>query len=255
MSTVKRIPVTAQAQEIFQILKADGIVVIESAANTALLDATISEIGSFTEGQNFGLVGKSRTFATELLMNDLFIDLTKRFLTDTCTIYYSDERTVSTAEPQVSFTSALVSPPGPSGWGLRRQDDCHHTVHPAKRETDFGISYAATDITKTNGAIRALNKGDAVLCLGSVFYGQMPNTSNEISVLLTAFTTPGWCRQEENQYLAIPYEYVETLPKDVQRFLGYYVSLPYGGAVEYMEPLDFLAANGDWTKYIPVDLV
>ncbi|KAG5758758.1 hypothetical protein H9Q72_013101 [Fusarium xylarioides] len=138
MSTVKRFPSTAQAQEIFQILKADGIVVIESAANTALLDATIGEIGSLTEGQNFGL---------------------------------------------------------------------------------------------------------------------MPNSSNEIGVLLTAFTSPGWCRQEENQYLAIPYEYVETLPKDVQRFLGYYVSLPYGGAVEHMEPLDFLAANGDWTKYIPVDLV
>lgn len=74
-------------------------------------------------------------------------------------------------------------------------------------------------------------------------------------MLLSAFTTPGWCRQEENQYLAIPYEIVETLPKDIQRFLGYYVSLPYGGAVEHMEPLDFLAAKGDWTKYIPVDLV
>ncbi|KAF5536630.1 phytanoyl dioxygenase [Fusarium mexicanum] len=277
MSTVKKFPASAPAQDIFQMLKADGIVVIESAAKAEFLDASINELGSLTEGQNFGLVGKSRTFATELLMNDLFIDLTKRFLTDTCTIYYSDERTVSTAEPQVSFTSALVSPPGSAGWGLRRQDDCHHTVHPAKRETDFGIAYAATDITKYNGAIRAvigsnmwkdsrdptekdetlieLNKGDAILCLGSVFYGQMPNTSNEISVLLNAFSTPGWCRQEENQYLAIPYEYVETLPKDVQRFLGYYVSLPYGGAVEHMEPLDFLAAKGDWTKYIPVDLV
>lgn len=94
-----------------------------------------------------------------------------------------------------------------------------------------------------------------ICSLGSVFYGQKPNTTNEASLLLSAFTTPGWCRQEENQYLAVPYEIIKTLPKDIQRFLGYYVSLPYGGAVEHMEPLDFLAAEGDWTKYIPVDLV
>ncbi|KAM0083851.1 hypothetical protein ACKRZS_003918 [Fusarium odoratissimum] len=277
MSSVKRFVASAQAHDVLQTLKADGIVVIKGAAKTATLDSALHEIGPLADGQTFGLIGKSRTFATELLMNDLFIDLTKRLLTDTCTIYYSDERTVSTAEPQVSFTSALFSKPRSSGWGLRRQDDCHHTIHPAKRETDFGIAYAATDITRDNGAIRAaigsnmwrdtrdptsadetlieLKKGDAVLCLGSVFYGQKPNTTNEASLLLSAFTTPGWCRQEENQYLAVPYEIIKTLPKDIQRFLGYYVSLPYGGAVEHMEPLDFLAADGDWTKYVPVDLV
>ncbi|KAF4334850.1 phytanoyl dioxygenase [Fusarium beomiforme] len=176
--TIKRFTASAQAPEVFEIPKAYGIVVIEGASKTALLDSAIGEIESLTGGQNFGLFGKSRTFPTELLMNDLFIDLTERFLTDTCTIYYSDQTKVSMAEPQ----------------GLRRQDDdCHHTFHPAKRETDFGIAYAATDITRNNGAIRAvigsdmwkdsrdptdkdetlieLKKGDAILRLGFVFYG------------------------------------------------------------------------------------
>ncbi|KAH6896034.1 hypothetical protein B0T10DRAFT_558196 [Thelonectria olida] len=277
MSTVKKFPASAQAHDVLQILKADGVAIIEGAAKLEAIDASLSELGSLADGQNFGLAGKSKTFTNELLMNDLFIDLTKRLLTDTCTIYYSDDRTVSTAEPQVSFTSALVSKPGSSGWGLRRQDDCHHTVHPAKRETDFGIAYAATDITKANGAVRVvigsnawketrdptekdeflveLKKGDAILCLGSVFYGQTTNTSGETSVLLNAFATPGWCRQEENQYLAIPLEVTQTFSPATQRFLGYYVSRPYGGAVEHMEPLEFLAAKGDWTKYVPVDLV
>lgn len=156
MSSVKRFAASAQAHDVLQTLKADGIVVIEGAAKTATLDSALHEIGPLADGQTFGLIGKSRTFATALLMNDLFIDLTKRLLTDTCTVYYSDERTVSTAEPQVSFTSALFSKPRSSGWGLRRQDDCHHTIHPAKRETDFGIAYAATDITRDNGAIRAV---------------------------------------------------------------------------------------------------
>jgi hypothetical protein len=47
----------------------------------------------------------------------------------------------------------------------------------------------------------------------------------------------------------------QDYPEAVQRFLGYYVSRPYGGAVEHMEPLDFLKAKGDWSKYVPVDLV
>lgn len=67
--------------------------------------------------------------------------------------------------------------------------------------------------------------------------------------------TPGWCRQDENQYLAIPRDVVMSYPTDVQRLLGYYVSRPYGGFVEQMEPLDFLKANGDWSKYIPGDLI
>jgi hypothetical protein len=44
-------------------------------------------------------------------------------------------------------------------------------------------------------------------------------------------------------------------PEEAQRFLGYYVSRPCSSAVEHMEPLDFLKANGDWSKYIPVNLV
>ncbi|KAM5349530.1 hypothetical protein ACJ41O_006035 [Fusarium nematophilum] len=277
MSIVRRFPASAEAHDVLQTLKADGVAIIENATTPETLDASLVELGSLPEGQSFGLAGKSPTFTTQLMMNDLFIDLTKRILTDTCTIYYSDERTVSTAEPQVSFTSSLVSKPGSPGWGLRRQDDCHHTVHPAKRETDFGIAFAATDVTETSGAIRVVigsnmwkdtrdptdkdeflvevQKGDAILFLGSTFYGQAPNTSNETTVLLNAFATPGWCRQEENQYLAVPLEAAEKFSPQIMRFLGYYVSRPYGGAVEHMEPLDFLAAKGDWTKYIPVDLV
>ncbi|KAF5566070.1 phytanoyl dioxygenase [Fusarium napiforme] len=105
-----------------------------------------------------------------------------------------------------------------------------------------GIAYAATDITKDNWVIRAvigsdvwkgtrdptpadetqieLKKGDAILYLWPIFYGQKPNTTNEPSILLIAFTTPGWCHQKENQYLAVPYEIVKTPPKEIQRFVG-----------------------------------
>jgi ectoine hydroxylase-related dioxygenase (phytanoyl-CoA dioxygenase family) len=93
--------------------------------------------------------------------------------------------------------------------------------------------------------------------LGSTYYGRAANsTSNETSILLSAIATPGYLRQEENQYLAVPWEGVaDKYPTAVQRFLGYYVSRPYGGAVEHMEPLDYLKVKGDWSRYIPVDLI
>ncbi|KAF4838916.1 putative MFS-type transporter [Colletotrichum tropicale] len=270
MASVKRFSPSAYAGDVLEAIKGDGAVIIEGAASIQTVDKALSELGTISGSRVYGLAGKSSTFTTEMLMNPLYIELTKRLLTDTCVIYYEKERTVSTAEPQVSMTTALAAQPSLPGWGLRRQDECHHTKHPAKRETDFGIAYAATDIRKENGAIRVvlgsnrwndirdptdddetlveLRKGDALLCLGSVYYGVASNNSSAPSVLLSAFSTPGWCRQEENQYLAIPLEVLETFPERIQRFLGWYVSRPYGGAVEHMEPLDFLKAKGDWSN-------
>lgn len=156
MAAVKHFSASADPHEIHQYLKADGIVVIEGAASCEDMDAVVEELGSIASGQTFALAAKSKLFATKHLMNPLYIDLVKRVLTDTCIIYYEQERTVSISEPQVSQTSILSAQPGSAPWGLRRQDECHHITHPAKREADFGIAYAATDITKDSGAIRVV---------------------------------------------------------------------------------------------------
>ncbi|PYH94665.1 hypothetical protein BO71DRAFT_440863 [Aspergillus ellipticus CBS 707.79] len=276
-ATIKRFSAAADPHVVHQYLKADGVAVIEGASTREDIDKVLEEVGTLQAGQNFALSAKSTTFATQLLMNPLFFNLTKRILTDTCIIYYEQERTVSISDPQVSQTSALSAQPGSAPWGLRRQDECHHITHPAKRESDFGIIFAANDITADNGAVRVvigsnnwtgrrdptekeeclveLRKGDALLWLGSTYYGRASNTTNQASILLSAIATTGYLRQEENQYLAVPWEMAEKYPTAVQRFLGYSVSRPYGGSVEHMEPLDFLKVKGDWSKYIPVDLI
>lgn len=92
--------------------------------------------------------------------------------------------------------------------------------------------------------------------LGSTYHGAGQNTtSDEYRLLFAGFMTPGWCRQDENQYLAYSFEDIKDYPEDVQKLLGYYVSRPYGGFVEQMEPLEFLKCNGDWTKWKPGDLL
>jgi len=295
---MKHFPATADPHDVLQYITADGAVVIEGAATRGSIDTVLEELGNVQGGRTFGLAAKSQTFATQLLMNPLYIDLVKRVLTSTSIIYYEQERTVSTSHPQVSHTCVLTAEPRSAPWGLRRQDECHHISHPAKREADFGIVYAATDVTKENGAIRVvigsnnwkddrdptgedeylveLRKGDALLwyviygfhratrfariadartSLGSVYYGQLSNTTDQRSILLSAFSTPGYRRQEENQYLAIPWEIAEKYPTPVQKFLGYSVSRPYGGSVEHMEPLEYFKVKGDWSKYIPEDLI
>jgi hypothetical protein len=45
MSTVVRFAASAQAHDVLQTLKADGIVVIEGIAKVAMLDSALQEIG------------------------------------------------------------------------------------------------------------------------------------------------------------------------------------------------------------------
>lgn len=153
---IQRFPANADPHDVLQYIKADGLVVIEGAATSQTLDAVIEEVGEHGNGPTFALAGRSAIFATKMLMNPLFMDLARSILTDTYVVYYENERTVSTSLPQVSQTWMTRADPGSKAWGLRRQDECHHISHPAKREGDFSISYAATDITKDNGAIRVV---------------------------------------------------------------------------------------------------
>ncbi|KEZ46733.1 hypothetical protein SAPIO_CDS0009 [Scedosporium apiospermum] len=279
MYPVKRFSPNADPLLIQQYLKADGVVIIEGLAMRQVLDDVLSELPAEakTQPETFGLASKSKTFATELMMQPVYLDLVRRILIDACIIYYEQDRTVSVAEPQLSQAWSIAAQPGSSGWGLRRQDECHHVKHPAKREADFGILYAATDITKENGAIRVavgsnnwldtrdpkpeeetlieLRKGDALPCTGSTFYGQAPNTTDTPSILLGAFSTPGYLRQQENQYLAVPWEVAEKYPLEVQKFLGYSISRPYGGSIEHMEPYEYLKVKRDPTKYVCGDII
>ena len=57
--------------------------------------------------------------------------------------------------------------------------------------------------------------------------------------------------QEENQYLALPLEKVKQLPKEIQRLLGYGVSNPWTGWVDFKDPVDYILSDeGDDKKDI-----
>ncbi|PKY03899.1 PhyH-domain-containing protein [Aspergillus campestris IBT 28561] len=288
-----RVPASASADEVLSILRRDGGLIVEKLGDPVVIDQAWTEIQSEINNKSFdhtgvtfakesrrvcGLAGKSPTFATKLLTNPLYQEVAHKLLSKTTTVWYGKEKTTSTSLPQVTNTMAFWLGPGSQAQGLHRDDQCHHTRHPAKYETDLGIMFAGTPSRKANGATNVvpgshlwdderkpsmeeacpaeLEKGDALIWLGSTYHGAGHNsTTDQYRLLLAGFMTPGWCRQDENQYLAIPLETIQSYPEEVQQLLGYRISRPYGGFVEQMEPIDFLKANGDYTKWVPGDLI
>ncbi|KAI9729401.1 MAG: hypothetical protein M1834_006925 [Cirrosporium novae-zelandiae] len=288
----EQLPSTSSAEEVITILRRDGGVIIRNLVAHDILDQAARDIAVHIKNDKewdgitwpkesrrvTALAGKSRTFATQLLTNPLYQEVCRQMLSRSTTVYYGDEKVTSTSLPQVTNTMAFWVGPGSEAQGLHRDDQCHHTRHPAKYETDIGIMFAGTKSTREMGTTNIvpgshkwdderkptmeetvpaeMEKGDALIWLGSTYHGAGQNTTtNEFRLLMAAFMTPGWCRQDENQFLAIPWETVKTYPVEVQKLLGYYVSRPYGGLVELTEPLDFLAANGDVTKIQFQDLI
>lgn len=81
-----------------------------------------------------------------------------------------------------------------------------------------------------------MQPGDAFMMLGGVFHGAGANvTSDQERLVYACFSTRGYLRQEENQYLANNLTKIKELPLEIQKFAGFGVSQPYMGWVD-MEP-------------------
>ncbi len=83
-----------------------------------------------------------------------------------------------------------------------------------------------------------LDPGDAFMMLSGCFHGGSANTTkDEYRILLSTFSTRGWLRQEENQYLANSIESIKDLPPALQERMGYGLSRPFLGWVELKSPM------------------
>ncbi|RFU33832.1 hypothetical protein B7463_g2472, partial [Scytalidium lignicola] len=224
----------------------------------------------------FGLCAKSRTAAIELIGNELYQAVCAQFLTTKSYPWYGDRDTLNVSPPQVNNTIAFSVRPGDSyDQPLHRDDDIHYAdrprvdVYPRTDSREYGIGFfvAGTKTTKTNGATRfipgshleatehppdenfaryaELNPGDGFIMLSSCYHGGSANvTRDEERLLFSCFMTRGWLRQEENQYLAVPPEIAKTLPERIQKLLGYAVSEPMLGWLEFRDPRYLIDPEG-----------
>lgn len=109
-------------------------------------------------------------------------------------------------------------------------------------ETVHLTRYRGTDRTtppRVDQCIFAdMERGDGFIMLASAFHGGGSNvTEDEYRLAFATFITRGFLRQEENQFLAVPQDVARSYDRDIQEYIGYYMSDPACGYYEQMDPI------------------
>jgi ectoine hydroxylase-related dioxygenase (phytanoyl-CoA dioxygenase family) len=86
-----------------------------------------------------------------------------------------------------------------------------------------------------------MEKGDAYFMLGGTYYAGGENiTTDETRPMHGLFFTRGVMRAEENQYLIHSKEEVLSWPPQVQRKMGFHLSSPNIGFVDFQLPVEWM---------------
>jgi ectoine hydroxylase-related dioxygenase (phytanoyl-CoA dioxygenase family) len=134
---------------------------------------------------------------------------------------------------------------------------------PTGYEVQCNTIWALSDFTAANGATRVIPgshrladrltftepdsepatmpAGSVLFYTGALYHGAGANRSNETRTGVNITYAVSWLRQEENQYLAVPFDVARTLPDELLRLIGYARGAYALGYVDDMrDPLDVL---------------
>jgi ectoine hydroxylase-related dioxygenase (phytanoyl-CoA dioxygenase family) len=279
MAELTRMPATAPVDDVVRALRDDGGVIVEDLIDARTVAAINAEVDGWVEAadpamrhlnpalQAFfgdrtkhvgGVAGKSRTFATEVMIHPLLMGVCDAVLGPSCASY------------QLNLAHLGVRGPGAEQQYLHRDELVWNLVPRPHPELQVASIVALVDFDAANGATRvvpgshrwdhgrhpagddiadaAMRAGSAVIYLGSTIHGGGANTTADrwrrgVHVSYTL----GWLRTEENNYLAVPPAVARTLPRRCQEVLGYAVhdaialNGGYLGMVSLRDPLELLA--------------
>jgi ectoine hydroxylase-related dioxygenase (phytanoyl-CoA dioxygenase family) len=251
---------TAAAEDVVEVLKQDGCVIVHKLAPDSLMDAIYAELKPFIEATKFGrddfagfhtqrtgsLIARSPSFH-ELALHPLVLDTATKVLGPYCQKF------------QLHLTQVIKIDPGETAQTLHRDQLVYSPFRfPQDMDCECHTIWAFTDFTEENGATRvipgshkweddrtpsqeetvaaAMPKGSVMFFTGSVYHGGGANKSQEPRIAVQLGYNLGWLRQEENQYLAVPPAIARQLPEKLQKLIGYSLggyALGYFGDVQH----------------------
>jgi hypothetical protein len=241
---IERFDADVQADRVTEALGRDGCAVVEGLVPSATMRAALDELAPFIEATPFGrddfggrrtrrtggLVARSPT-CRELVQHPLILGTTKRLLADATSF-------------RLHLTQVIAIGPGEPGQAIHRDQWAFDFFpFPKGYEAQCNTIWAMTDFTAENGATRVLPgshlfedklklgherceiaempAGSVFVYTGSVYHGGGENRSGETRYGLNLTYARSWLRQEENQYLSVPFEVARELPDDLLRLIGY----------------------------------
>ncbi len=261
---IQHLPSHATSDEISAAIDADGAVIVDELVGHDVMDRVGHEMAPFIEatkgsGDDFGghltqrtggLIARSET-SRELLMHPTALGTVNNVL-------------AHAKRCQIHLTQVISISPGETAQDIHRDQWAFDFFpFPNGFEAQCNTIWAMTDFTEENGATRVvpgshrgedrqrfsqsdsvpaeMAKGSVLFYTGSVYHGGGANRSDEVRQGLNLTYNVGWLRQEENQYLSVPFEVARTLDDDLLELMGYAMGAYALGYVDDLRnPLDVL---------------
>ncbi|RVX66688.1 hypothetical protein B0A52_09501 [Exophiala mesophila] len=257
------------------ILERDGGVIVENIISQELASQIRSELKPFfdtdkvdasgffphTTQRATGLLARSPG-CVDLAMNKTYIDVANTMLSSTFSYWTGQRQETVTSKPIISSTVGFRVNPGGRQQGLHRDDSDYHTRN-CDMPMMLGCVTALTKTTKENGATicipgshlwgpercpydheavpAELEPGSALIFVGNLYHAGGGNiTKDQSRETVGIFLCKPFYRPAENQFIMVGPEKAKNLPPQAQRLLGYGISLPSLGFVEYQDPMRYL---------------
>ncbi len=158
---------------------------------------------------------------------------------------------------QLSIASSVEMYPGETAQPFHR-DDAYYPIARPHMPLSVNTMWAIDDFTADNGATllipgshrsadaepdagapvtRAVMRAGSVLVWdGSLFHAGGANASDAPRLGVTVVYCRAWLRQQENQFLGVPPTVARTLPRPLQKLIGYWVANNLLGYVDDASP-------------------
>ena len=265
---VAHLPSGSDPAEVAETIERDGVVVVDRVAPPDLIDQVGEEMAPFVAATPFGpddfsghatrrsgaLVARSPA-ARQLITHPL--------VTGTVGVVLGHATTY-----QLHLTQIIAIGPGQPAQLIHRDRWAFDFFpFPDGYEVQCNTIWALTDFTEANGATRVVPgshrwedgkqltiddtepaemvRGSVLFYTGSLYHGGGPNTSDAVRVGANITYAVSWLRQEENQYLSVPFDVARTLDDDLLRLMGYARGAYALGYVDDLrDPLEVLRGSG-----------